>query len=269
MKIFFRRFGELYLDHRIPVAAAALSYDITMTFFPTLICLYTLLGNRYDSAERALEFLVGVLPESTMEYIRTFVNYVSNNYSVLMMLMAFSVILVTSSAAFRNLETTIGRMQGGTRFEGYVFFLFSVLIALVFVLTVYLAIIAMFMGENVISLVNRYFEDFHLEYYWSYLRYILLFAVSFVMVFLIFELCKRKEDHYSTLPGTLVATLALVGVSIVFSFIINASIKYPLVYSSLSSIILLMFWCYCGCMSIYCGAVTNIAIRDIKEEKII
>ena len=40
--------AELYAQKRIPRASAALSYYLTMTFFPLIICLYTMLGSSYD-----------------------------------------------------------------------------------------------------------------------------------------------------------------------------------------------------------------------------
>ena len=60
----------------------------------------------------------------------------------------------------------------------------------------------------------------------------------------------------------------LVSVSGIFAIFINASIKYPLVYSSLASVIVLMVWLYSCCMVIYCGAAVNIALRDLKQKAI-
>ena len=56
-------------------------------------------------------------------------------------------------------------------------------------------------------------------------------------------------------------------VCVAFSIFISASAKYPLVYGSLASVILLMFWLYTCCLMIYCGAVFNITIRNIKSRE--
>ena len=63
------------------------------------------------------------------------------------------------------------------------------------------------------------------------------------------------------------ATLLMVGVSALFSLFINASIKYPLLYSSLASLILIMFWLYCCCLVVYTGAAINIALWKSRQEK--
>lgn len=248
------------------VAAAGLAYYIMMTFFPLLICIYSLLGNNYEWAMRVIEFVAPLLPTRAVEYTMSFMGYVSENYSLLMMLLALSIILITASAAFRSLENTIGAMQGKRRYEGIVFILFSIILSLGFTLTIYLAIVAMFFGNNIIRSINLYLPFLNIGNIWVSLRYLLLFGVAFAILTLIFEICKSKDQRYSTAVGALSATGILVGISAAFSSFINYSIKYPLVYSSLASLILLMFWLYCCCQAVYCGAAINIAIRDIKQE---
>ena len=54
---------KLYFDHNIPKSAAALSYHLTMTFFPLLICLYALFGQNYLTALRVFGFVKQFLTE--------------------------------------------------------------------------------------------------------------------------------------------------------------------------------------------------------------
>ena len=56
----------------------------------------------------------------------------------------------------------------------------------------------------------------------------------------------------------------------IFSAFIAVSTRYPLVYGSLASIILLMFWLFLCCQIIYTGAALNDAIfqeRQMRENK--
>ena len=57
------------------------------------------------------------------------------------------------------------------------------------------------------------------------------------------------------------------GVSVAFSAIIGASARYPLVYGSLASIIVLMLWLYTCCLILFGGAALNVALRDQKREE--
>ena len=76
VKEFFSRCLSSYLNNRIPLASAGLAYYFTMTFFPVVICLYTLLGNNYDLAMRAIEYVSDFLPGETIKYLTTFMGYV-------------------------------------------------------------------------------------------------------------------------------------------------------------------------------------------------
>ena len=260
---------RLFTENRIPIAAAGLSYYLMMTFFPIVICIYTLLGNNYDQAAKVLDYVSTLLPDQTISYLSRFLSYVAENYSVVMMLMAFSVIILTASASFRSLVNTIGALQGGRRYDGYAFFIFSIVLSLLFIAALYIGIVVMFLGEELINAIRNWISIpfIHLENSWFYLRFVFVFAIFLLILILAYEACKRKDDHYPTYPGALIATLTFVLVTVLFSRFINASIKYPLVYSSLSAIILTMFWLYCGCLVIYLGALVNVALRNIKNLK--
>ena len=65
-----RRFALLFNENRLPMAAAALSYNLTMTFFPLVIVLYTMLGNNYAKAMRVLAFAEQFLASETVTAIR-------------------------------------------------------------------------------------------------------------------------------------------------------------------------------------------------------
>ena len=81
----------------------------------------------------------------------------------------------------------------------------------------------------------------------------------------------RRDLPYLTAPGALAGTLGIVLMSWIFSVFIAASVRYPLVYGSLASLILLMFWLFLCCQVIYLGAAVNLAIwkvtQDGKKEK--
>ena len=264
---FFRHLLDLFTTHQLTTSAAGLSYYITMTFFPLLICLYTLLGNNYDQTVRVIEFLQPLVPERSYSAITGYMEYVSENYSITMMVLALSVILFTASAGVRSLETTIGRMQGRQRYEGVFFFFFSVVLSLAFLFTVYFGIVVMFTGESMLSHVSIALPYLQIDDVWVNMRYPLLFVLAFILHILVYVVCRSREQRYSVVPGALTATLLMVGVSALFSLFINASIKYPLLYSSLASLILIMFWLYCCCLVVYIGAAINIALWKSRQEK--
>ena len=251
MKRLFKLIGRVfrYYNYRqIPIAAAALCYYMTMTVFPLIICLYTLLGQNYGQAMRILSFAEEFLSHDTMETIRTFLNYVANNHSMGMALAGVTVLVTSASAGVRSMQVTIGRLQGGQRYPGIGGFIFSLFFAIVFLTATWFAIIVLFTSGS-----------------WFWFKYVLLAVIMFLFIWVIYRVSRKKHMHYSTWPGAILATIGIVGTSLIFSAFIAASARYSLVYGSLASVILLMYWMYLIGQVIYIGAALNIALRDLRQ----
>jgi len=262
------KFRAILPKVRPGVYASALSFHITMTFFPLLICLYTLLGNSFDRLMRILDVAKGVLAEDTLLALYDFAEYVANNNSPAMMAAAILVLMTSASAATRMIHWSIGKMQGGDRYRDIWEIALSFVFSVGLLATMYFAVIVMFTGKSFITYVNRYVPFFDISKSWYVLRYILLGAILFVLLSVLFATARRKEDRYSVLPGSICATVAVVITCFFFSAIISKSSKYSLVYGSLASLILLMLWLYWCCFMIIYGAALNVAIRDTKAEYI-
>ncbi len=254
---------RIYGDKRIPRAAAALSYYLTMTAFPLIICLYSLLGNNYAKTMQIIEFLDEFISAETTRTIKSFMIYVAMSHNTAMFFAGITVLLTSASAAVRTLQATIGEMQGGQRFRGLRDFLFSLIFSLAFLASMYFGIIVMFTGRDFIELLNGWLPFIDISSSWQWIRFLLLGGIMLVIFCGVYLVSRRRSDRYPILPGALFATLGMVVTSWVFSGFIAASTRYPLVYGSLASLILLMFWLFLSCQVIYLGAALNIALRDV------
>lgn len=263
---FAHLFGQLYKRVRLSVSSAALSYYLTMTVFPLLICLYTMLGNSYETAIRIVRLARGIFAPETISLIEEFLNYVASSNSKSMMIAGLFVLISYASAAVRTLQSTVYAMQGGYKFKGVKQYAFSIGFSLVFLAAIYFAVLVMLTGREFIGFFNAVIPFVDISGAWVFIRFIALAGIFFCVVWGIYEAPKRPCDSYTTLPGAIFAAVAMLLVSLVFSLIINQSANYPLVYGSLASLILLMLWLYSSCTVIYCGAAVNIVLRDIAGE---
>ena len=71
----------IYTGSRIPIAAAGLAFFLTLTFFPLLICLQTMLGSLFPTAEELRGFLSVLLPPDTVSTIIDYLRYAAENRS--------------------------------------------------------------------------------------------------------------------------------------------------------------------------------------------
>ena len=264
---FVERFVNMYNENRLPMAAAALSYHLTMTFFPMVIVLYTMLGNNYVKAMRVLAFAEHLLADETVSVIRDFLTYVATDRSPAMLAAGVTVLISSASAAVRVLQSTIGGMQGGERYRGIWGFLISFVYSILLVAGIYLVMIIMLAGRGLMNKLNSFIPIVDISRSWDSVRFLILGGVVLLLFWGIYLISQRREDRYETFAGAILATLAMVAVSLAFSAIIGVSARYPLVYGSLASLILLMMWLYFCSLVIYCGAAINIVLRDMKKEK--
>ena len=267
-----KRVIHYYNVKQIPLASAALCYYMMMTVFPLIICLYTLLGQNYDQAVRILEFMEGFLSADALDTVRSFLAYVANNHSMAMAVAGLTVMLTSASAAVRSMQVTIGRMQGGLRYTGITGFLFSVLYSVVFLAATWFAILVMFSSRKILKMIRKWLPlnmiDVNwVDVNWHEIKYLLLALIMFLLLWGIYRFARKRGSRYYTWPGAIFATFGIVGMSLIFSGFIAVSTRYSLVYGSLASVILLMYWIYLICQVIYLGAAINVGLRDLKRAR--
>lgn len=261
-----RRVTDLYFDRMIPRSAAALSYYLTMSVFPLIICLYTLLGNSFSRAMSAMDVAEEFLSEQTISYIRGFLVYVAKNHNNAMLLAGVLMLLTTASAGVRSVQSTIGELQGLRRYQGLSGVLFSLAFSVAFLAAMYFSILVMFTGETFLDWLSGRFPQLNISSSWEWMRFLLLGGLELVIFLGVYASSRPRRDPYALLPGALLATVGTVFISWIFSVFIAVSVRYSMVYSSLASLILLMFWLFLICQVIYVGAAFNVAIRDVKRE---
>ena len=257
----------MYFRRSIPRASAALAYFLTMTFFPLIICLYALFGDNFSTALRVLNYLQRFLSPSAAEMIRNYVYHVAQSRSSSLLIAAVTILVTSASGAIRVIQSTIGDLQGGHRFRAWGDFLISFLLALALLFAVYFSIVVMLTGYDFLILVRKYFSIGFAAPAWLRIRYLLLGSLALVILWGIFAVTKRRADHYHVFPGAALSTIAIVIMSNLFSIFIAASARYSLVYGSLASLILLMFWLYLVCQIIFIGAAFNVALRDHRTRR--
>ena len=71
----------------------------------------------------------------------------------------------------------------------------------------------------------------------------------------------------ATATGAAAGALSLLLVSMVFSHFLSESVKYPLLYGSIASVILMMLWLYLCGIVLFLGAAVNVALERTAYRK--
>lgn len=268
---FVRELLQTYSRLGISRAAAALAYFLILTLFPLLMCVNFLIGLLHLNPADVFSALDPLLPEEILSILMDYLTYVSqipHSQSTPLLLASLFTILLSASAGLRTLLKTMDELYQVCHTNSLRRLLVSVVLSLLFLLTIYLSIVVIFTGEWFFRLLEGHLPPPLLELIplrllsqlWGKLRYLLLFLCVLLLVLAVYRLGTplpfRREKKILRLTALLSAA-ALVACSVLFSWFIGMSSRYSLVYGSLASLIILLVWLYfCGNILLL-GAVTG------------
>ena len=259
-----RRAVRLFAENKMPRSAAGLSYFLTLAFFPLLICLYMMLGRFFPDAGNIREFLTGILPQATVSTITDYLLYVSGNISLAMRIAAFAVLAMASSAGFRLIGGAMESMRGQKHFSAFFEIIFSFIYSLIFLVAIYFAVLLTVAGKDFLDTIDSHILFVNISAAWSWMRFVLLFLLLFVILSGVYQITGPRDGTVCILPGAFAASFALVGTSILFSYFISFTVRL-IIYGSLASIIIVMFWLYICGLILFAGGALNVALEEEKK----
>ena len=220
--------GELYFSKRVSRSAAELAYFLILTFFPVLICINAFIGLLHLDINAVLEAASPFLPRETLGILGDYIQYITGNQSPALLAAGGIMTLFSASAAFRALMNIMEDLYGRKSYAGVWRIAASVAFSVLFLLTIYLALVVLLTG--------------------GWFRFLLLFLLVFLFVLLVYRMAApRGRPRPPILTGAFLAAVALVAATALFSWFIGLSSRYSLVYGSLASVIILLVWLYfCG-----------------------
>lgn len=257
--------ADLYGRVGVSRSAAALSYFLILTLFPLLVCVNYFIGLFHLNLEHFLASLDQLLPEGVLTILSDYLGYVAAIQSPALLLASLFTILLSASAGLRTLLLTMDQLYEREVVHPFRLLAASVILSLLFLLTVYLSVVVIFTGDWFFTLLQSHLPAYltrllpldALSRLWVWLRYLLLFCFVMLLVLIVYRTGTPRGEvrRAVVLLSSLVASLAIVAASVLFSWFIGLSSRYALVYGSLASLIILLVWLYLCCNILLLGAV--------------
>ena len=258
-----------FFSQKLHRSAAALSYFLTMTIFPMLICIQWILGNFGESIISFLDEFSHLIPENVMSIFTDYLEYAGSQSTGLLSVGIITAIY-TGASAYRMISDLLREIFGTVGGNGVLRYIFSFVGCIAFLITIYISAIVMLAGKWLINLLEPIF--LHISFInlidlaklWNWFRFVILIVVIAGMLHALYRSASvHNPKAKNTLPGAVIASLLITTVSAVFSAVISFSVKYSLVYGSLASMIILLFWLYILGNIIIIGALIN---QEINEQ---
>ena len=246
--------ADTFLTRRVTRSAAEIAYYMVMALFPVIICMYDLLAlilRDPTAVLRIVETLV--LPRETQALVSEFLIYVSGNTSQVMFIAALFVMITSASAAFRAMAAIVSEIHGDKRFGIVSSTVVSVAFSVAFLLVLYLCVLLMLTGKRFLLWLDALMPR--------------VFAILLMMILVLYRLTTPRRAPHLVLPGALFSAVGIVVMSILLSWLIGNSAKYSLVYGSLASVVILLFWFHVFGLLLILGVVLNHALEATAPPK--
>ncbi len=271
--------SESQRDHVLGMAAE-LSYYFLLAFFPFLIFVSDIIiitPIEPQLMEKILNELSRFLPRMTLEEI---VEVIDLRRAPAGSLWSFIWMAVSLYAASLGLLGTAGVLNRAYRTkETRPYWRVHLRAALVTVgvsLLVIVAAILLFFGDDLtaytldnLPLDPQSYSFFLLGWIYGALRWILIFLFFNLGIQIVYySLPARRLPWRLLSPGSVVAALGWVLGSLIFSFVVNQSPTYGLLYGSLKGLVVLMVWFYlCSLLLLLGGEIDSEIFRMRRGQK--
>ena len=233
-------------------SAAALAYFLILTLFPLLLCISYCVGLLRLDLEQLLISVEALLPQGVQRLLEEYLHYAAQARSAGVLLAALGTLLVSASAGIRTLMRFMTGLYGMKHRRGGRYVIQSVALSVLLVLSVYLSLAVIVAGEWLFRAVLRELPGqlAAVSGLWLWLRYVLLFCCMLLVVLMVYWAGSPADRRGWPLIGAaLAASGTMAASSAGFSWFLDMSARYSLVYGSLASLIILLVWLY------YCGNI--------------
>lgn len=266
---FVREIVDVYFDRKVSRSAAELAYFLILSFFPVLICVNAFVGLLDLDVGTVLAAAEEFIPAESAAILGDYIGYITGNESSGLLTAGIIATLFPASAAFRALMNIMDDVYERQSYTGLMQIVASVVFSVLFLATIYLSLVVLLTGSWFLSLVGKVLPWLvALLDSWQWVRFVLLFSLVLLFILLVYRVsAPRGKPRPPVLTGGILASVALVASSVLFSWFIGLSSRYSLVYGSLASVIILLVWLYlCGNILIL-GNVVNYVWYQRKKAR--
>ena len=184
-----------------------------------------------------------------------------------MFIAALFVMITSASAAFRAMAAIVSEIHGDKRFGIVSSTVVSVVFSVAFLLVLYLCVLLMLTGKRFLLWLDALMPRVSIIWSWTWVRFLVLFAILLMMILALYRLTTPRRTPHLVLPGALFSAVGIVVMSILLSWLIGNSAKYSLVYGSLASVVILLFWFHVFGLLLILGVVLNHALEVTAPPK--
>lgn len=261
--------AEQYFGNAVSRTSAELAYFLLFAVFPLTIFANAVIASFNLSQSEAARVIMQVLPSAVRETVTSYLIYLESidttGFAWLGIVLTLYSVYRVVNAIFYALNKNYVR----TRRSVLRRILRAALFALSLVVTIIGAVVLISTGDWFINLIGGILSlPVWMYSIWQLLRIALVAAVFFLALLVIYLLAPSEHVRVrDVIWGTLFAAAGLTLLSTLFSFYVDNLTRYPVLYGSIGTVLLLMLWLYFIGNILVLGGEINYVLLEMKREE--
>lgn len=255
---FFIRVVKKSDENELLLISYALTFKLVVSMFPLIIFLMTLIGFFNIKVSPFIIELGNQLPVQIMEIINVFLDEVVYTRHLSLLSSSLIISIYSASTGFNTIIKGLNKVYDVNESRSFLKVrLISIILVFVFGGLVVSSLL-IYIFSDMIKIFIPYFLD-------SIFINIFTAVILFIMVLLIYKISVCKKLSFREMyPGALFTILTWAIVSKLFNIYVNNFSRYSMVYGSIGSVFILLFWMNIISFLLLLGCQINAVITSFK-----
>lgn len=245
-----------YEKHHIQAYSGQMAFFFTMSLFPFLIVLFTVIGKLSLDSEILSEFAKIFVPEDINYFVSGYIDNITFNTTGVIS-MSLLITLWSSSKAVHAMMKSLNMVFEVNENRNYFYLrLMGILYTLILIIIIALFLFLPTIGIRILEFFNPLFNipDKFLKLYQIFKWLVIVVSFFFIMLTIYIGVPNIKVKFKDALYGAVFSLLGWLLNAIIYSFTINKFGRMSIVYGGISAFILLSLWIYINSIIIMIGA---------------
>lgn len=267
IKRYFKKLFKLLSKPEMAILPSNIAFNLILAIIP-IVTLIALIASKFEiSVDLVISLIQSMMPEQVSSVIVDVISGKGFDSGVGISNIIAFILASNGTYAIITASDTLYKVDNKDKIKKRISSI--VILTIILMLLLFLVVVPVF-GENIINLMHsakifeQYIDEIKLGYNifkWPLTLFIIYFNIKLIYTIAPSKNIKSKE----TTIGALFTTIMWVISTVVFKFYLLYFARYDILYGNLSSIIIMLVWCYFLSYIFVLGMAINASQREEQE----
>lgn len=267
IKSYFKKLFKLLKKTEMAILPSNIAFNLILAIIP-LLTIIVLIASSFDiSIELVIGLIQRMMPKQASDVIVEVISGKGFDTGIGISNIIAFILASNGTYAIITASDTLYKIENTDNIKKRISSL--VILFIIIMLLLFLVIVPIF-GENIISLMHKaqilekYIDEITVVFNickWPLTIFIIYFNIKLIYIIAPSKNIKSKETTY----GAMFTTLMWIIATVIFKFYLDYFARYDILYGNLSSIIIMLVWCYFLSYIFVLGMAINVSQREQEE----